>query len=82
MAAAEVRQAKGRMQHLQGVRAALEGGVPVRGRWGRPHRGHGEAAAPRAFDPANHEREFEASADELGLEPGTRRFLWKLSCLG
>lgn len=42
----------------------------------------GEAAASRAFDPANHEREFEASADELGLEPGTRRFLWKLSCLG
>ena len=40
----------------------------------------GEAAASQTLDPMFSEKECEAASDEYDVDPGLRRFLWKLSC--
>ncbi|QDZ22583.1 nuclear pore complex protein Nup107 [Chloropicon primus] len=40
----------------------------------------GEVSASQQIDPTFMEKEYEAAADESDVEPGLRRFLWKLSC--
>ena len=40
----------------------------------------GEVAMSQSLDPNFADKEFEAAADECDVEPGLRRFLWKLAC--